>query len=73
MIKKQDKTSGTKSLSNYLTDLKLNTGDKENIRVLAVGNEVLWVIGHRMGDSAKLSESTVNILKVEIGVKEKNG
>ncbi len=73
VIKKQDKTSGTKSLSNYLTDLKLNARDKENIRVLAVGNEVLWVIGYRMGDSAKLSESTVNILKVEIGVKEKNG
>ena len=73
VIRKQDGSPGTKSLSDYLTDLKLNTGDKERIRVLAVGNEVLWVIGHRMGDSAKLSEGTENILMVEIGEKEKHG
>ncbi len=54
-----------KSVSDYLTDLKLPAPDKEKIRVLAVGSEVLWVIGYRMSDSAKLSEDTVNILKVE--------
>ncbi|MBP5553447.1 MAG: tRNA lysidine(34) synthetase TilS [Lachnospiraceae bacterium] len=60
-----------KSVSDYLTDLKLSAPDKDKIRVLAVGNEVLWVIGYRMGDSAKLTEDTVNILKVE--VEAKNG
>lgn len=55
-----------KSVSDYLTDLKLPYPDKDRIRVLAVGSEVLWVIGYRMGDSAKLTDDTVNILKVEV-------
>ncbi len=60
-----------KSVSDYLTDLKLSAPEKDKIRVLAIGSEVLWVLGYRMGDSAKLTEDTVNILKVE--VETKNG
>lgn len=55
-----------KSVSDYLTDLKLTIPDKEKIRVMAVGSEVLWVIGYRMGDSAKLTNDTKNILKVNL-------
>ena len=33
---------------------------------MAVGSEVLWVIGYRMGDSAKLTNDTKNILKVNL-------
>ena len=66
-IKKSDGTPGTKSLSDLLTDLKLTPEEKDRIRVMAVGSEVLWVIGYRMGDSAKLSDETVNILKAEAG------
>ncbi len=55
-----------KSVSDYLTDLKLSFPDKEKIRVMAVGSEVLWIIGYRMGDSAKLTDETVNILKVNL-------
>jgi tRNA(Ile)-lysidine synthase len=56
-------------VSDYLTDLKLSFSEKEKIRVLAVGSEVLWVIGYRMGDSAKLSDETENILKVVLEAK----
>ncbi len=55
-----------KSVSDYLTDLKLPYPDKDRIRVMAVGSEVIWVVGYRMGDSAKLTDDTVNILKVEV-------
>ena len=56
----------TKKVGDYLTDLKLSVDEKEKIRVMAVGSEVLWVIGRRMGDSAKLDGDTVNILKLEV-------
>ncbi|MBP1585221.1 MAG: tRNA lysidine(34) synthetase TilS [Lachnospiraceae bacterium] len=65
-IKKSDGSPATKSLGDYLTDLKLPADEKEKIRVCAVGSEVLWVIGYRMGDSAKLSPDTGYILRLEV-------
>ena len=65
-IKKSDGCPGTKALGDYLTDLKLPADEKENIRVCAVGNEILWVVGYRMGDSAKISRETGYILRLEV-------
>jgi len=56
----------TRKIGDYLTDLKLPADEKEKILVCAVGSEVLWVIGRRMADSAKLDDTTVNILKLEV-------
>lgn len=58
--------SCTKKIGDYLTDLKLTADEKDKILVCAVGSEVLWVIGRRMADSAKLDDTTVNILKLEV-------
>ena len=69
VIKDKSGRPCTKSVSDYLTDLKLSSPEKEKIRVMAVGNEVLWVIGYRMGDSAKLTDETENILKVVLEAK----
>ncbi len=64
-IRKADGSLGTKFVGDYLTDLKLSVTEKENIFVFAAGKEVLWVIGYRMSDTAKLSDDTVNILRLE--------
>ena len=69
VIKDKNGSPCTKSVSDYLTDLKLSFSEKESIRVMAVGSEVVWVIGYRMGDSAKLTERTENILKVVLEAK----
>ena len=58
-----------KTVSDHLTDLKLSFPEKKKIKVMAVGSEVLWIIGYRMGDSAKLTNETVNILKVTMEAK----
>ena len=65
-IRKSDGTPATKALGDYLTDLKLPVDEKKKIRVCAVGSEVLWVVGYRMGDSAKLSPDTGYILRLEV-------
>ncbi len=65
-IKKSDGSPATKSLGDYLTDLKLSPDERESIRVCAVGSEIMWVIGYRMGDSAKISRDTENILRLEV-------
>ena len=63
VIKDKNGNPCTKTVSDYLTDLKLSFPEKEKIKVVAVGSEVLWIIGYRMGDSAKLTEETVNVIK----------
>ncbi len=68
VIKKGNGEKGRKSLSDYLTDLKLSAAEKDRIWVLAAGSEVLWVIGYRMSDSAKLDDDTVNVCRIKVEV-----
>ena len=49
---------GTKSLSDYMTDEKIPTALRDRILVLASGDQVLWVLGYRRGDAAKITENT---------------
>ena len=69
VIKDKNGLPCKKTVSDHLTDLKLSFPEKEKIKVMAVGSEVLWIIGYRMGDSAKLTNETVNILKVTMEAK----
>jgi len=38
----------TKKLSDLWVDLKLNRFEKESVKILAQGNQVIWVIGYRL-------------------------
>jgi tRNA(Ile)-lysidine synthase len=49
-------TSGSKSLSNYLTDRKIDRPLRDRIPVLARGREVLWVVGVGISALAALTE-----------------
>lgn len=45
---------GTKSLSDYMTDLKIDRPMRDLIPVIAKGNEVLWVIGYGISRACAL-------------------
>lgn len=55
---------GSKLLSDYFTDQKLNLLEKENVWVLASKEEIIWVIGMRTSDKYKITNQTNNILKI---------
>ncbi|MCX7954458.1 MAG: tRNA lysidine(34) synthetase TilS [Bacteroidales bacterium] len=55
-----------KKLSDFFTDIKLNNAQKENIWLLCSGNDIVWVIGHRIDDRYKVADSTENILCIEL-------
>ena len=57
---------GKKKLSKYFKDEKLSMLDKENSWLLCSGNEIVWVIGRRADNRFKVTESTKNILKIEL-------
>ena len=57
---------GVKKLSDLFKDLKLNTFEKEQCRVLVNGNgELMWVAGYRSDDRYKVSIGTKQILSIQ--------
>jgi len=56
---------GTKSLKDFLTDLKVPRYEKERIRILTSRGRIVWVLGYRIGDEFKVKKTTENILKIE--------
>ncbi len=49
-------TDGSKSLSDYLTDRKIDQPLRDRLPVLAKGGEVLWVVGVGISNRAALRE-----------------
>ena len=60
-------SGGRKKLKDYLIDNKIPQKERDSLLLLAQGSEVLWVVGYRMGESAKISENTKQMIEVHIG------
>jgi len=56
----------SKKLKEFFTDRKISTSDRDRILLLAEGSIVHWVIGFRMGDSAKITETTGKVLRITV-------
>ena len=55
-----------KKLSDYFTDEKVPRDRRDRIPLLADGNEIVWVIGRRLGYRYRVSESTERFLTVSV-------
>ena len=55
-----------KKLKRYFTDSKIPSDKRGEIPLVASGNEVLWVVGYRTGEGARITQSTKKLLKMEI-------
>jgi tRNA(Ile)-lysidine synthase len=58
--------NGLKKISDFFIDLKLSLPEKENVWILANGEQVVWIIGRRLDDRYKITSHTQNILKLEL-------
>lgn len=57
----------SKKVSDILIDLKLNVFEKKKIRVLVNGdNEIIWILGIRLSDTFRVTDTTTYLLKVEL-------
>lgn len=49
---------GSKLVSDYLTDIKINTAERERQLVAVCGNDIIWVIGHRTDNRYRITSKT---------------
>lgn len=52
---------GKKKLSDFFIDQKLNLYEKEDIWIMLSGDDIIWVINHRIDDRYKISETTKSV------------
>lgn len=57
--------SGTKKLSDYFTDKKIDLEQRATLPVLAAGNRILLVSGHDIGEGVKIDSGTEQIVKIK--------
>lgn len=57
---------GKKKLSDFFVDNKFSKLQKEKTWLLCSGNDIVWIIGHRIDDRFKLTPSTQQMLFLEL-------
>lgn len=55
---------GSKKISDYLNDIKINSFEKKEQLVLENNGSIVWVIGKRLDDRFKLTPNTKKVLKL---------
>lgn len=58
--------AGTKKIKDFFIDQKIRPGQRESIPLLATDREVLWVVGYRRSELAKVTPATKRLLRVEV-------
>ena len=56
----------TKKLSDYFIDEKIPCSQRKKTLLIADNENIVWVIGHRIGEFAKITDDTKKILYVEV-------
>lgn len=59
-----NRQGGRKKLKAYLTEEKIPADQRGNVWLLTCGEEVLWVVGHRISEAYKVEKSTEKILEI---------
>lgn len=67
------KDGGRKTVNRYMIDRKIPREQRDQIILLADENHVLWIVGYRISEFYKITESTKNVLQVTCSKGEHNG
>jgi tRNA(Ile)-lysidine synthase len=57
--------TGFKKLSDFFKDQKFSLFDKQSVWILCHNDCIIWIVGHRIDDRYKITDSSVNILKIQ--------
>ena len=62
-----------KMLKRFFIDEKIPEEIRDEMPLLAEGNHILWIIGYRISEYYKVSESTRTVLEIHVNKGEENG
>lgn len=57
---------GSKKLKDYFIDEKIPREERDDVVLIADGNEIIWVVGKRLSENYKITSSTRDILRINI-------
>lgn len=55
-----------KTVARYMIDNKIPAEERDKILLLADNSDILWIIGYRISEKYKVTDSTENILEVSV-------
>jgi len=58
--------SGTQKVKKYFIDHKIPKNMRADIPVLLSNGKIIWVVGHRIDETVKVTSTTRNVLKAEL-------
>ncbi len=58
------KDGGSKKLQDYFVNEKIPAADRNSLWVLSDGQRILWVVGYRIGEDAKITGETKTVLQI---------
>jgi len=58
--------NGSQKLKNYFINIKLSRTERAKCPIILSKEKIIWVVGHRIDEAAKVRPSTINILKAEL-------
>lgn len=68
-----DRSGHTKKLGRYLIETKIPKRFRDEVPLLAVDSEVVWMVGGRISESFKLSQTTTYMVEVQYNGGESDG
>ena len=60
--------NGNQKISDFLINNKVNIFDKDQQAVLTADDQIIWVCGHRIDDSVRISDRTKNIIRINLSI-----
>ncbi len=61
-----NEAGGRKKLKDYLIDQKVPREERDRIWLVTQGSHVLWMVGYRISEAAKVKENTYRVMKIQI-------
>lgn len=56
---------GHKKLKSYFIDEKVPREQRDTVPLLSDGSHIIWIVGYRISEAYKITDSTKNVLKVQ--------
>ena len=57
---------GSKKVSDYLIDKKIDIFEKEKQLVVTANSEIIWLCGQRLSNKVKIKDNTCNFMELSI-------